>query len=121
MLLTTHYMDEAERLCDEVAIMDAGRVIARGRPERLIEAHLAREALELECSAADLGVLLKGQEDTTRIRSGSRLVLFAADVEPFVQRVHELDGGTRRPLIQRPANLEDVFLHLTGTSLEGGA
>lgn len=123
VLLTTHYMDEAERLCDEVAIMEAGRIIARGRPGTLIETHLHREALEFDCNEAEFRALLDGHDPSQRpyIRAGQRLVLFAADAEGWVNEVEKLDGGTRRPLIRRPANLEDVFLHLTGTSLEGGA
>ena len=121
ILLTTHYMDEAERLCDEVAIMDDGRIIARGSPRALIESSLAFEALEVECSAEEHAELVAGFADVAELRSGSRLVLYAGDVEPFVRRVHDLDRGTRRPIIRRPTNLEDVFLRLTGTSLEGGA
>jgi lipooligosaccharide transport system ATP-binding protein len=121
ILLTTHYMDEAERLCDDVAIMDAGHVIARGSPRALIESSLAREALELECSEAERATLLSGQQEVRELRTGTRLVLYAADVDPLVERVHSLDGGARRPIIRRPTNLEDVFLRLTGTSLEGGA
>ena len=121
ILLTTHYMDEAERLCDDVAIMEAGRIIARGSPARLIAECLAREALEVECSDAERATLRAGHDTLPELRSGSRLVLYADDVEPITQRVHALDVGTRRPLIRRPTNLEDVFLHLTGTSLEGGA
>jgi lipooligosaccharide transport system ATP-binding protein len=121
ILLTTHYMDEAERLCDDVAIMDAGHVIARGSPRALIESSLAREALELECSEGERATLLSGQQEVRELRTGTRLVLYAADVDPLVERVHSLDGGARRPIIRRPTNLEDVFLRLTGTSLEGGA
>ena len=121
VLLTTHYMDEAERLCDEVAILAEGRLVVRGRPPALIADHLAREAVELDCTPAEQSALLDGTPHKTLLRSGDRLIVYGDDAEPIVHRVHAHDGGERRPLIVRPTNLEDVFLRLTGTRLEGGA
>jgi lipooligosaccharide transport system ATP-binding protein len=122
ILLTTHYMDEAERLCDVVAIIHGGRVAAQGAPRALIERHLAREAVELDCDAADEAKLLDGVGGIAkRLRAGRHLVLFADDATPIAAAIHARDGAKPRPLVSRPANLEDVFLLLTGTGLEGGA
>ena len=122
ILLTTHYMDEAERLCDVVAIMCQGRAVAQGPPRELVARHLARDAVELDCDAAEEARLLGGTGGVkTRLRAGRRLVLFADDAAPVIAAIHERDGGDHRPLVSRPANLEDVFLLLTGTGLEGGA
>ena len=122
VLLTTHYMDEAERLCDVVCIMSAGRAVAQGAPRELIVAHLARDAVELDCTGAEETRLLAGAGPVkTRLRAGRRLVLFADDAAPLITHIHARDGGDHRPLVSRPANLEDVFLLLTGTQLEGGA
>ena len=125
VLITTHYMDEAERLCDRVMIMIDGRAISEGAPRELIEAHLAREAVEFECEPeeeAALEALTGGfPGGTLRLRVGSRLMIYANDSSEVVKWVHARDGGERRPLTLRPTNLEDVFLSLTGTSLRGGA
>jgi len=122
VLLTTHYMDEAERLCDVVCIMSAGRAVAQGAPRELISAHLARDAVELDCDPDEEAQLLGAAAPVkTRLRVGRRLVLFADDAAPLITVIHERDGGDHRPLVSRPANLEDVFLMLTGTRLEGGA
>jgi lipooligosaccharide transport system ATP-binding protein len=122
VLLTTHYMDEAERLCDRVAIMSEGRSICEGRPRELIERRLAREAVEFDCPPDEEPGLLDGlQSAHRRLRAGSRLVIYSDDVTPVIEWIHARDGGDRRPLIARPTNLEDVFLASTGTQLEGGA
>lgn len=122
VLITTHYMDEAERLCDRVMIMVGGRAISEGAPRELIETHLAREAIELECATQDEAALVDGMPGAgLRVRAGDRLMIYADDSSEVVDWVHARDGGERRPLTIRPTNLEDVFLSLTGTSLEGGA
>jgi lipooligosaccharide transport system ATP-binding protein len=122
VLLTTHYMDEAQRLCDQVAIVSEGRVIAEGAPRKLIEHHLARDAVELDCAPEEEAKLLSGLgPDSRRLRIGGRVAIYVEDAAPVVEQVRRCDGGDHRPLVARPANLEDVFLSLTGTSLEGGA
>jgi ABC-2 type transport system ATP-binding protein len=120
VLLTTHYMDEAERLCDRVLILSEGRAICEGAPRTLIDERLAPEALELDCSPEEEAQLLAGYTGQ-RMRSGQRLVLYVDSAAPWIERIRHGDGGDRRPLIVRPTNLEDVFLAVTGTSLEGGA
>ncbi len=117
VLLTTHYMDEAERLCDSVAIMSEGRAVCEGSPSGLIESHLAPEAVEFDCTPAEQARMLDGAP-WQRLRSGNRLFVYTEEVSAVVERVHHYDGGDRRPLIIRSANLEDVFLATTGTQLE---
>ena len=122
VLLTTHYMDEAQRLCDEVAIMSDGKIIELGAPRELITRRLARETVEIECTPAEETALLDGVPiGPNRLRAGSRLMLYLEDARPLVEHVRRHDGGDRRELVVRPTNLEDVFLALTGTRLEGGA
>ena len=121
VLLTTHYMDEAERLCDRIVIMARGRAVSEGSPTELIGRHLARDAVELDCTPDEEAALLGGLErPPLRTRAGSRLMLYAEDTAAIVERIHKLDRGDRRPLVVRPTNLEDVFLAVTGTSLEEG-
>ncbi|HEX5068118.1 MAG TPA: ABC transporter ATP-binding protein [Myxococcota bacterium] len=120
VLLTTHYMDEAERLCDRVLILAEGRAICEGAPRALIAERLAREALEVDCTTAEEAHWLAG-ETWQRLRSGPRLVVYGDSVAPLIARIRAQDGGDGRPLVVRPANLEDVFLAATGTSLGGDA
>ncbi len=118
VLLTTHYMDEAERLCDQIAILAHGRLRAEGTPPALVRAHLAAEALEVELDAPAEAALFSGLEASPRhLRVGRRLFVYDEDVRPYVERIRRRDGGERRPLVVRPTNLEDVFLAITGTSL----
>ena len=122
VLLTTHYMDEAQRLCDRVAVMAEGRILADGSPEELIVQHLHRQAVELDCSRAEEERLRPQLPDEAiTIRAGGRLILFIDDAETVLHELTDLpaDRGPGRTI--RPTNLEDLFLHLTGTSLEGGA
>ena len=117
VLLTTHYMDEAQRLCDTVAIMSAGDVIAQGAPEELIERYLAGQAVELEATPEQERALLRGlDESPRRYRSGNRSMIYLDDPAPLLERISHGAGG--RAVTVRPTNLEDVFLTLTGTRLE---
>ena len=122
VLLTTHYMDEAQRLCDRLAILAAGRVVAEGAPGALIREHLAVQALELAIPAGDDARVLSELRDVRHLRTGSRLVLFADDAAALLETLR-LRGNTGDPsaVVVRPANLEDLFLALTGTALEAGA
>lgn len=120
VLLTTHYMDEAQRLCDRVAIISTGKVIAEGPPDQLITDHLAREAVEFDCTPDEELSLLNGlQLPTRRLRVGRRVMVYLNDATPLIDHIRHRDQGDLRPLVVRPTNLEDVFLALTGTSLEG--
>jgi lipooligosaccharide transport system ATP-binding protein len=118
VLLTTHYMDEAERLCDRVLIMSAGKAVCEGAPRALVESHLAREVLEFDCGQAEEGALLRAIGPHRTLRSGPRLFVFAEAAAPLVDELHKLDGGDQRSFVARPANLEDLFLATTGTKLE---
>lgn len=122
VLLTTHYMDEAQRLCDRVAIIASGKVIVQGAPRDLIASHLAREAIELDCERGEESQLFDGlMLPTKRMRAGRRLMFYTDDGSSLVDHIRRRDPADRRSLVVRPANLEDVFLTLTGTSLERGA
>lgn len=119
VLITTHYMDEAQRLCDRVAIMSSGKVMSEGAPHDLIAA-LAPETVEFDCSIAEEASLLNGFGSTARrLRVGRRLMVYLEDSERLLEHIHGRETGERRPIVVRPTNLEDVFLSLTGTSLEG--
>lgn len=121
VLLTTHYMDEAQRLCDHVAIISGGKVIDEGKPSHLIANHLARETVEFDCALEEEPALLNGVSfPSHRLRVGRRLMIYLDDSTPLITHVRHYDQGDRRALVVRPTNLEDVFLTLTGTSLEGG-
>lgn len=120
VLITTHYMDEAQRLCDQVAIVSAGRVIGSGEPTELIASRLAPETAEFDCTATEEKALLDGFGDSPRrLRVGHRLMLYLDDATDLIEHIRRYDQGDRRPIIVRPTNLEDVFLSFTGTSLEG--
>lgn len=118
VLITTHYMDEAQRLCDQVAIVSAGRVIASGAPADLIMSRLAPETVEFDCTPSEEAVLLDGAMPDRRLRIGRRLMIYVDDATPLIEQIRHHDDGDRRPVIVRPTNLEDVFLSLTGASLE---
>lgn len=121
VLLTTHYMDEAQRLCDRVAIMSFGKVIGEGAPAELIETRLARETVELDCASEEESTFLDGvQASAPRVRAGRRLMVYLDDATTLAARVRQRDPDDLRSLVVRPTNLEDVFLSLTGTNLEWG-
>jgi lipooligosaccharide transport system ATP-binding protein len=122
VLLTTHYMDEAQRLCDRVAIVAGGRVIAEDTPRALIAKHAGREAVEFDCGPEEEARWLDGGPPPRhRLRTGRRLILYVDDATGLVERLHQDPHLERRDLVVRPSNLEDVFLRLAGSSLEGGA
>jgi lipooligosaccharide transport system ATP-binding protein len=119
VLITTHYMDEAQRLCDQVAIVSAGKIIAAGAPEDLIATRLAPEAVEFDCTPGEESALVDGLAPSSRrLRVGQRLMLYLDDATALIDQIRRYDQGDRRPIIVRPTNLEDVFLSLTVTSRE---
>jgi len=121
VLLSTHYMDEAERVCDRVAIMSEGAVVAEGAPRELIHGRLGREAVELDCAPGEEERLLPDAAGgRRRMRAGPRLMVFTDDATPLVEAVRAADREDHRRLVVRPANLEDVFLSITGTQLLEG-
>ena len=121
ILLTTHYMDEAERLCDQVMIISDGKSILQGAPRELIKSQLHSEAIEFDCTEAEEFELLACLTNRcVKLRSGNRLMIFAQDITPVLDAMSQLDRGNRRPVIVRPTNLEDVFLSVTGAQLRDG-
>jgi lipooligosaccharide transport system ATP-binding protein len=122
LILTTHYMDEAEQLCDRLVVMDGGRIVARGAPRELIAAHATREVLELRFADQDAAAQKLRDRALTDLAGGrlevlaDRVVVYAADGESALAAVHAA-GLTPLTALVRRATLEDVFLTLTGRSL----
>jgi ABC-2 type transport system ATP-binding protein len=113
IILTTHYMEEAELLCDEIAIMDRGRIVARGAPRTLLQEHFAEVLLELPRqdfppAARELGLNL--------IEAADRVEISTHDLEGTVRTLLAAHVPLTHLRI-RPANLEDLFLELTGMEL----
>jgi len=119
LLLTTHYMEEAARLCDRLVIMDEGSIVAEGDPAALVLEHVGREVLELhvaeECDARELVASLDGRLDGHDFTEDA-LMLYAADAEELLAAIDHDRYPTDSALVRR-ATLEDVFLRLTGRSL----
>jgi lipooligosaccharide transport system ATP-binding protein len=118
LVLTTHYMDEAEQLCDRLVIMDQGKIVAEGSPRQLIAEHVEREVVELrfadgkrdgvESRLEGLGARLEVLPD--------RILVDTDDGEAAVRAVHER-GIEPDSILVRRSTLEDVFLNLTGRTL----
>jgi lipooligosaccharide transport system ATP-binding protein len=119
LLLTTHYMEEAERLCDRLVIMDEGGIVAEGRPSDLVLRHVGREVLELRldegCDPERLVGSLDGRIQGHDL-SDRTLMLYADDAEAVLEGLDHDTFPTESALVRR-ATLEDVFLRLTGRSL----
>jgi lipooligosaccharide transport system ATP-binding protein len=118
LILTTHYMDEAEQLCDRLVVMDAGRIVAEGSPLDLIRRHSTREVAELRFGVGEHEALAaKVQDLADRVEVlPDRLLLYTANGEETVARVHERGLAPTAVLVRR-STLEDVFLRLTGRTL----
>ena len=118
LVLTTHYMDEAEQLCDRLVVMDAGVIVAHGSPRELIEQHSTREVAELRFGVGEHEHLVDQVADLAdRVEVlPDRLLLYTEDGEEALARVHERGLSPVAVLVRR-ATLEDVFLRLTGRTL----
>ena len=117
-IITTHYMDEAEQLCDRLAVMDRGRFAAEGSPRELIGRYSTREVLELRFPdglADDVVGRVDGLVERAELLP-DRLLLYTDDGEGTLNHVHRL-GFTPDSALVRRSTLEDVFLRLTGRSL----
>ncbi len=115
LLLTTHFMEEAERLCSRVAIMDHGRIIAEGAPEALIVQHIEPQVVEVYGEGAPAWAEHHGRAMTERCETtGETIFCYAHDPAPLIA---DLDGRSDLRYLHRRANLEDVFLKLTGREL----
>ena len=118
LVLTTHYMDEAEQLCDRLVVMDKARIVAEGSPRALIEQYSTREVTELRF-APGIAETLDGQLDGIAQRVEhlpDRVLLYADDGEAAAVAVHQRGLKPETVLVRR-SSLEDVFLRLTGRSL----
>ncbi|MET8263521.1 ABC transporter ATP-binding protein [Micromonospora arida] len=118
LVLTTHYMDEAEQLCDRLVVMDGGRIVAEGSPRALIEQHSTREVVELRFAAESqepFAGKLDGLGERVEVLP-DRVLLYVPDGDAAVAEVTALGLQPANVLVRR-SGLEDVFLHLTGRTL----
>ncbi len=116
-IITTHYMDEAQQLCDRLVIMDQGRIMEEGHPSSLVEKHIGRELLELRVGEEAKSRIL-AEEKTIRGHDSYRdlLLLYSDDAERLLGEIKMSGISTSYALVRR-ATLEDVFLKLTGRRL----
>ena len=116
LLLTTHYMDEAEQLCDRLVIMDRARIVAEGSPRELIGRFVQREVVELRFVSQDgIASALDGVGDRLEVLA-DRIVIGTGDGDAAVEEIHKRGIRPESVLVRR-STLEDVFLTLTGRSL----
>jgi lipooligosaccharide transport system ATP-binding protein len=119
LILTTHYMDEAEQLCDRLVVMDKAKIVAEGSPRELIGRYSTREVVELRFAVDE-----QPEQMATRINGlarrlevlPDRLLLYTDDGDATAGRVHDFGLAPDSVLVRR-STLEDVFLHLTGRTL----
>jgi lipooligosaccharide transport system ATP-binding protein len=120
LVLTTHYMDEAEQLCDRLVIMDDGRIVAEGSPRSLIDRYITREVVELRFATPE------AQDDALPRLAGlgervepvaDRVLVYASHGDETAARLAAAEVHPESVLVRR-ASLEDVFLHLTGRTLD---
>ncbi len=118
LVITTHYMDEAEQLCDRLVVMDGGEIVAEGSPLTLIREHSTREVAELRFGVGEHEALAERVADLAdRVEVlPDRLLLYTHDGEETLARVHERGLDPVAVLVRR-STLEDVFLRLTGRTL----
>ena len=122
VLLTTHYMDEAEILCDKLAIMDSGRILVQGNPKELIKETIGEKAAELVTLSfeKDEKILNKIERkcdlmEVSFSRVTDRIILYGKEIEKIISEFKDEENLT--DIIKRIATLEDVFLNLTGRQL----
>jgi lipooligosaccharide transport system ATP-binding protein len=118
LVLTTHYMDEAEQLCDRLVVVDKGTIMAEGSPRSLIRQYSSREVLELRFGSdrnADAAARLKDVGDRVEVLP-DRILIYSSDGDAELSRISALGLEPLTSLVRR-SSLEDVFLRLTGRSL----
>jgi lipooligosaccharide transport system ATP-binding protein len=118
-ILTTHYMDEAEQLCDRLVVMDKGKIAAEGSPLELIRRYSTREVVELRFGADEQPEEIAARMNGLARRLEAlpdRLLLYTDDGDSTANRIHDLGLHPDSVLVRR-STLEDVFLHLTGRTL----
>jgi lipooligosaccharide transport system ATP-binding protein len=118
LIITTHYMDEAEQLCDRLVVMDGGRIVADGSPAELIARHSTREVLELRFPPGEQASTAHKVEDLAdRVEVlPDRVLLYTQAGEAALEQVHARGVRPVSSLVRR-SSLEDVFLRLTGRTL----
>ena len=115
LLLTTHFMDEAERLCHRLAVMDNGRIISTGTPRELIAQNIEPQVVEVFGEQAAAWAQSHAARHAQRFEvSGESVFCYVADAQPLLL---ELQRHPELRYLHRPANLEDVFLKLTGREM----
>jgi len=114
LLLTTHFMEEAQRLCSRVAIMDHGRIIAQGTPRELIARHLESQVVEVHGPGVEAWMAEAKTRASRTELAGETAFCYADEVEPLIASLH---ARPELVYLHRPANLEDLFLKLTGRDL----
>jgi len=115
IVITTHFMEEAERLCDRLAIMDQGKIIATGTPRALIELHIEPQVVEVFGEGVEAWAATYGRTLCERFeRAGETLFCYTRDHDALLR---QLSGQSVLRYLSRPANLEDVFLKITGRDL----
>ena len=118
LVLTTHYMDEAEQLCDRLVVMDRGRIVAEGSPQELIRTYSPREVVELRYPAGtneERAPEVDGIGHRQELLP-DRVLIYADDGESALSEVHRRGSSPESALVRR-SSLEDVFLKLTGRTL----
>jgi lipooligosaccharide transport system ATP-binding protein len=120
LVLTTHYMDEAEQLCDRLVVMDEARIVAEGSPRELISKHVTREVVEVrfDRSADPAAALPKLRSLAKRVEPlADRVLVYTDHGDATVDAIND-DGIAAASVLVRRSSLEDVFLLLTGRTLE---
>jgi lipooligosaccharide transport system ATP-binding protein len=119
LILTTHYMEEAARLCDRLAIMERGLIIAEGTPKALVEEYVSPQVIELRTDRRALDMLLpvvEAASDAVERTGEDRLLAYTEDADALLQNIRS-SGVEIENTLFRQAGLEDVFLRLTGRRL----
>lgn len=114
LLLTTHYMDEAERLCDQLVVIDHGRIVTQGSPAGLIREHIEPHVIELQGNGPMVRSLVADTPGLRLVTVGETHYGYARELKPVLERLEKAPG---LKYSHRGANLEDVFLNLTGNDL----
>ena len=118
LVLTTHFMDEAEQLCDRLVVIDKGRIVAEGSPRELIQRYSTREVVEVRFGSArnaEMEGVLREMTDRIEVLP-DRILLYADEGEALLEEITRRELNALTSLVRR-SSLEDVFLRLTGRSL----
>jgi lipooligosaccharide transport system ATP-binding protein len=118
LVITTHYMDEAEQLCDRLVVMDKGRIMAEGSPADLIKQFSSKEVLEVRFGSSankNVATQIEGLGDRTEVLP-DRILIYSENGEKILERIVKLGLHPLTSLVRR-SSLEDVFLRLTGRTL----